>query len=583
MPIGNIFDKLLYAVKFSEPNLVLSEPGPRELARSSTTATRAPMVEKVAPWLTVDSDPYPVVVDGRIKWVLDGYTVTDKYPLSQRESLETMTDDSLQSDTGFQTLPTDEINYMRNSVKATVDAYDGTVTLYEWDETDPILKAWDEVVPRRRQAASDEIPDELIEHLRYPEDLFKAQRYQFAALPRDRRRAWFDASTPLGGPERPARPRPPAAAVPSLRRRRHGELVADPRLRAAREAHNLVAFMAVNSDATSGRLRQDLGPRAPQRAHRRARADRQRVQLRRGRPRGAAAASPRAAPTPVPGNLLTLPVGDGLMYVQPVYTRSRHRVELPDPAVRAGVLRRRVGIGTTLREAIADVLGVSPTHRAPGRRPGAAARQRRATSATEPARAATAPGAIPTAGGSGSVNDQIRELLAEAEAKFARPPTRPRRTATRCGWARLMDAGPRAASTRPSRWRTRGTADPIWVRREPSRKVLFTDAGWSSSVARWAHNPEVAGSNPAPATNRKRPSQSDCEGLFCCATISARVLTARHARRAGRAGSLQVAPRQRADGPDGGDNPTTRSGVLTELRHQRAPVLCRCRSSTIET
>ncbi|HEV2797283.1 MAG TPA: UPF0182 family protein, partial [Nocardioides sp.] len=177
VPVGGIFRKLLYAVKFSEPNFVLSG---RVNENSKVLYDRNPraMVEKVAPWLTVDSDPYPVVVAGKIQWVLDGYTVTDKYPLSQRESLETMTDDSLQQNDGFQTLPTDEINYLRNSVKATVDAYDGTVTLYAWDETDPILKVWDEVFPELLKDRS-EIPEALLSHLRYPEDLFKTQRYQF--------------------------------------------------------------------------------------------------------------------------------------------------------------------------------------------------------------------------------------------------------------------------------------------------------------------------------------------------------------------------------------------------------------------
>ena len=146
VPIGNIFSQLLYAVRFSEPNLLLSS---RVHENSKILYDRNPrqMVEKVAPWLTVDSDPYPAVVDGRIQWILDGYTVTDKYPLSQRESLEEMTDDSLRQAPGFQTLPTDEINYVRNAVKATVDAYDGTVRLYAWDEEDPILQAWRKVFP----------------------------------------------------------------------------------------------------------------------------------------------------------------------------------------------------------------------------------------------------------------------------------------------------------------------------------------------------------------------------------------------------------------------------------------------------
>ena len=90
-----------------------------------------------------------------------------------------MTDDSLRRRPAFGTLPTDEINYMRNAVKATVDAYDGTVTLYEWDEEDPILKAW-AGVPRHRPGPRPRSRTTLMEHLRYPEDLFKVQRYQFA-------------------------------------------------------------------------------------------------------------------------------------------------------------------------------------------------------------------------------------------------------------------------------------------------------------------------------------------------------------------------------------------------------------------
>ena len=109
-------------------------------------------MQKVAPWLTIDDDIYPAIVDGKILWVVDGYTTTDRFPGSERESFETMTDDSLQDETGLRTLPTDEINYMRNAVKATVDAYDGTVTLYEWDDQDPILKAWSSAFPGTVQA-----------------------------------------------------------------------------------------------------------------------------------------------------------------------------------------------------------------------------------------------------------------------------------------------------------------------------------------------------------------------------------------------------------------------------------------------
>lgn len=138
------------------------------------------MVEKAAPWLTVDSDPFPAVVDGKVVWLLDGYTTTDQYPLSERGSYQEMTSDSLDEGNEFRTLPTDEINYMRNAVKAVVDAYDGTVTLYAWDEDDPLLQAWRKAFPGTVKD-KDEIPAELLEHMRYPEDMFKVQRYQLGA------------------------------------------------------------------------------------------------------------------------------------------------------------------------------------------------------------------------------------------------------------------------------------------------------------------------------------------------------------------------------------------------------------------
>ena len=91
-------------------------------------------------------------------------------------------------------MPTDQINYMRNAVKATVDAYDGTVTLYAWDETDPMLEAWRSAFPGTVQDKA-VIPAALMEHLRYPEDLFKAQRFQFQRYHETSASAWFEGSS----------------------------------------------------------------------------------------------------------------------------------------------------------------------------------------------------------------------------------------------------------------------------------------------------------------------------------------------------------------------------------------------------
>ncbi|MBO0839228.1 MAG: UPF0182 family protein [Sciscionella sp.] len=169
--LSNWFNKLVFAGYFGDRNFLLSNAiGPN----SKVLFNRNPIdrVSKVAPWLTVDGDPYPAVVNGKIVWILDGFTTLDNYPYAEQESLGQATDDSL---TGTRKQPDRQIGYIRNSVKATVDAYTGKVTLYSIDDTDPVLKAWESVFPGTVQPSS-AIPTDLSAHFRYPEDLFKVQR-----------------------------------------------------------------------------------------------------------------------------------------------------------------------------------------------------------------------------------------------------------------------------------------------------------------------------------------------------------------------------------------------------------------------
>ncbi|MGH3927976.1 MAG: UPF0182 family protein, partial [Pseudonocardiaceae bacterium] len=171
VPIGGWANRLLFAAHHSERNILFNQAIG---ADSKIIYNQHPRdrVTKVAPWLTVDGDPYPAVVDGRIKWILDGYTTLRNYPYAQRTVLGETTVDSL---SGVARLPDEEISYIRNSVKATVDAYDGAVTLYAVDEKDPVLATWMKVFPGTVKPSS-EISDELRAHFRYPEDFFKVQR-----------------------------------------------------------------------------------------------------------------------------------------------------------------------------------------------------------------------------------------------------------------------------------------------------------------------------------------------------------------------------------------------------------------------
>jgi uncharacterized membrane protein (UPF0182 family) len=174
VPIGSFFRRLVFAVKNTESNFLLSD-AVNEKSRLMYIRTPRERVEKVAPFLTVDGDPYPAVVDGKIVWILDGYTTAQTYPYAQKINLATETRDELTGAGSF-ALARDDVNYMRNSVKATVDAYDGSVKLYEFDDKDPVLKAWNKAFGGHLVTPKAEIPAALASHFRYPSDMFKVQR-----------------------------------------------------------------------------------------------------------------------------------------------------------------------------------------------------------------------------------------------------------------------------------------------------------------------------------------------------------------------------------------------------------------------
>jgi len=171
--IGNVINRLAFAAHYRERNILFSDAISEE---SKILYIRDPRerVAKVAPFLKLDGDPYPAVIGGQITWIVDGYTTSDGVPFSQRQNFGEVTRDSLtgQGTTGQ---PKQQINYIRNSIKATVDAYDGTVTLYQFGARDPVLETWKRIFPGLIQPEKD-ISPQLRAHFRYPEDLFKAQR-----------------------------------------------------------------------------------------------------------------------------------------------------------------------------------------------------------------------------------------------------------------------------------------------------------------------------------------------------------------------------------------------------------------------
>ena len=147
VPMGSMLTRVLFAVKYKEQRIVLSN-----LINSDSKIlfNRDPSVrvQKVAPWLTLDGNPYPAIVNGKVLWIIDGYTTSAGYPYSKFTNLASATSNSVTAaTTSVAPLADKNVNYIRNSVKATVDAYDGTVTLYQWDTADPVLKTWSKAFP----------------------------------------------------------------------------------------------------------------------------------------------------------------------------------------------------------------------------------------------------------------------------------------------------------------------------------------------------------------------------------------------------------------------------------------------------
>ncbi|WP_307037201.1 UPF0182 family membrane protein [Streptomyces canus] len=174
--LSNPVNRAAYAVAFNEPQIMYSG-AIGEGSRILYNRTPKERVEAVAPWLTIDGDAYPAVVDGKIQWIVDAYTTTNGYPYSSRTTLGDTTADSLTATNNSRAVVAqqNQVNYIRNSVKATVDAYTGQVNLYQWDTKDPVLKTWMKAFPGTVKAKT-AISDSLMAHLRYPQDLFKVQR-----------------------------------------------------------------------------------------------------------------------------------------------------------------------------------------------------------------------------------------------------------------------------------------------------------------------------------------------------------------------------------------------------------------------
>ncbi|WP_208298790.1 UPF0182 family protein [Streptomyces liangshanensis] len=319
--LSNPVNRAAYAVAFNEPQMIYSG-AIGEGSRILYNRTPKERVEAVAPWLTIDGDAYPAVVKGRIQWIVDAYTTTNGYPYASRTTLGDTTEDSLTDNQRAVVAQQNQVNYIRNSVKATVDAYDGTVTLYQWDTEDPVLKTWMKAFPGTVKPKADISPD-LLAHLRYPQDMFKVQRELLTRYHVTNASQFYSGSDAWQVPDDPTNKDSNAVPPYYLSLKMPGQT--DQRFSLTTTftpngRPNLGAFMAVDADATSpdfGKirvLRVTSNVQGPQQVQSELNGVDKVAEFVRNL---------RGTDSDIEyGNLLTVPLGGGFLYIEPVYARG---------------------------------------------------------------------------------------------------------------------------------------------------------------------------------------------------------------------------------------------------------------------
>ena len=370
--IGGFVRKAAFALRFGDINPLLSSylTGDSKVIYIRDVKDR---VHALAPFLHADADPYPVVIEGKVTWIVDLYTTTDRYPYAQRAETDQLDD---KSDLNHR------FNYVRNSVKATVDAYDGTVTFYVMDTDDPIIDAYRDAFPDLF-TDGDEMPAELTSHLRYPEDLFRVQTTAWGQYHLRDPREWFEggdawqvaadpgtnvirvdsttatttasSSSSATTSTSNANPIPPYYQLLNLPGQADAEFVLmRPFVPAAKESNRqqLTAFMVARMDPghygelavyTMPQANLPEGPslvRAAMRADETVADEESLLGVRTGGSRV------------IYGNLLLVPVDGGLLYVQPLYVESESAGRIPRLTKVILMLDDEVVIENTLQEAL---------------------------------------------------------------------------------------------------------------------------------------------------------------------------------------------------------------------------------------
>ncbi|MDQ3941332.1 MAG: UPF0182 family protein [Actinomycetota bacterium] len=358
VPIGTFFRRLAFAIRESDTNLVLSGLITDESKILYYRNVRD-RVLRAAPFLSLDHDPYIAVVDGRLVWILDAYTTSPFYPYSQRFDASDI------GGTNERGLLRGDINYIRNSVKVVVDAYDGTMDFYIVDPDDPVIEAWRGAFPA---LFTDDAPsDNLRSHFRYPEDLFELQTEVFLSYhiedPEDfyaHEDEWAIPVSPTSVPETTAIATTtsdtevaPTYLLIRLPQEEDQEFLLT-RPVTPRGKNNMVAILVARSDPEGyGEFLTLQFPRqflveGPSQVHNLINQD---VEFSRER-----TLLGREGSEITFGSLVTLPIEDAILYVQPIFITAEN-LGIPELKRVVLVLGEEVALGETFDDALSDLFG----------------------------------------------------------------------------------------------------------------------------------------------------------------------------------------------------------------------------------